>query len=67
MIVMEIFTEVRRRLKVRDAVEAELATHNSMLPPRWGDLPLTNHIDAVSDWFKSLARRDFRVSGEVTG
>jgi len=64
MIGMEIYNEVQRSLKVRDVVEAELATHNSMLPPRWGDLALANHIDAVADWFKSIMRRDFRVSGE---
>jgi hypothetical protein len=61
---MEIFAEVRRSLKVKDAVEAELGAPGRLLPPRWGDLALTSNGDAVVVWLTSLMRRDFRVCHE---
>ena len=49
---MNIFPEVRRDINVADAVRAELAPRNRLLPPRWGDLALIDHIEAISDWFQ---------------
>ena len=61
---MEIFPEMRRDIDVAGAVAAELATRNRLLPPRWGDLALIDHFEAISDWFRSLIRHDFDVQDE---
>lgn len=61
---VDIFAEVRRSLKVRDAVEEELVATNRLLPPRWGDLALAGNSEAVASWLTSLMRRDFRVREE---
>jgi hypothetical protein len=61
---MRILQEVRHDIKVADAVRAELLTRNRLLPPRWGDLALIDHVEAISDWFRSLMRRDFEVHSE---
>jgi hypothetical protein len=61
---MRILQEVRHDIKVADAVRAELLTRNRLLPPRWGDLALIDHVKAISDWFRSLMRRDFEVHSE---
>lgn len=39
-------------------VQEELCAKNRFLPPRWGDLALASHLDEVSSWFRSVARRD---------
>lgn len=45
-------------------MQAELTTSNRLLPPRWGDIALTDRVDQVAEWFASLVRRDFHVSEE---
>ena len=62
---VDIFAEVRRNLKVRDAVEEKLVATNRLLPPRWGDLALAGTWrDRGQLASTSLMRRDFRVREE---
>lgn len=61
---MKVLPAVRRDIDVESVVNAELASYNKLMPPRWGDWSLRGHEEAVADWLRSLMRRDFPVDPE---
>jgi reverse transcriptase-like protein len=61
---VQIPAEVRRSVALPDVVREELATHNRLLPPRWGDLALAEAVDDVATWLRSRLRRDIAPAPE---
>jgi hypothetical protein len=62
--VVKVLAEVRREMKVAEAVAAELSSWNRLLPPRWGDRALRGSEAEVGAWMTSLLRRELTIDSE---
>jgi hypothetical protein len=61
---MKVLVEIRNEMDLDEIASAELNSWNKLLPPRWGDLSLVGHEDAVAAWMKSTMRREIQVESE---
>jgi hypothetical protein len=61
---VKLLPEVRREIQTMVVVAAELSSRNRLLPPRWGDVALSQAVDQVGSWFTAVMRRDIRPDPE---
>jgi hypothetical protein len=61
---VKLMPEVRREIQTPVVVAAELSSRNRLLPPRWGDIGLSQAEDQVDSWFTSVMRREIRLDPE---